>query len=56
MPKLELFDPAVVKTVNERGSESLPLILVNGKTVSMGGYPNKEELAAMTRLGGGANS
>ena len=43
-------NPNVVKTVNERGSESLPLILVNGEIVSMGGYPDRAELAAMADL------
>ena len=43
-------NPNVVKTINERGSESLPLILVNGEIVSMGGYPDRAELAAMAGL------
>jgi len=44
---------AVVKTVNERGTESLPLILVDGEVVSIGGYPDREELAAMAGLAEG---
>lgn len=44
---------AVVKTINERGSESLPLILVDGEIASMGGYPDREELAAMADLSEG---
>lgn len=40
-------NPVVVKTVNERGSDCLPLILLNGAVVSMGGYPERVELAAM---------
>lgn len=43
-------NPKVVKTVNERGSNSLPLILVNGEVVSMGGYPDRDELASMVDL------
>lgn len=43
----------VVKTVNERGSECLPLILVDGEVVSMGGYPDREELAAMAGVSEG---
>ena len=37
----------VVKTVNERGPECLPLLLVDGEIVSCGGYPDKAELAAL---------
>ena len=43
-------NPAIVKTVNDRGSNCLPIILVNGEVVSMGGYPEREELAGMVRL------
>ena len=44
----------VVKVVNESGTGCLPLILVDGEVVSQGGYPGKEELAAMAGLGGPA--
>ncbi|MCX7012272.1 MAG: arsenite efflux transporter metallochaperone ArsD [Candidatus Sumerlaeota bacterium] len=37
----------VVKAINEFGMGCLPLILVDGEIVSNGGYPSKEELAAM---------
>ena len=40
-------NPTVVAAVNERGTECLPLILVDGELVSMGGYPDRDELAAM---------
>ncbi|MDI9442659.1 MAG: arsenite efflux transporter metallochaperone ArsD [Planctomycetota bacterium] len=40
----------VVETVNELGSDCLPLILVNGEVVSMGGYPERVELAAMASV------
>ena len=43
-------NPAVVKTVNQRGSACLPMILIDGEIVSMGGYPNREELAGMVGL------
>ena len=43
-------NPTVVATINERGTECLPLILVDGELVSMGGYPDREELAAMAGL------
>ncbi len=46
-------NPNVVKTVNEHGTQSLPLILVDGEVVSMGGYPNRAELAAMVGIDGG---
>jgi arsenite methyltransferase len=37
----------VVKAINEYGTACLPLILVDGEIVSSGGYPGKQELAAM---------
>lgn len=40
-------NPTVVATVNERGTECLPLILADGELVSMGGYPDRDELAAL---------
>lgn len=43
-------NPIVVKTINERGSACLPMILVNGEVVSMGGYPEREELAGLVGL------
>jgi len=43
-------NPTVVKTVNERGGQSLPLILIDGEVVSLGGYPDRAELAAMAGL------
>jgi hypothetical protein len=42
----------VVQAVNDSGTSCLPLILVDGEVVSQGGYPGKEELAAMVDLGG----
>jgi len=46
----------VVKTINERGSECLPLILVNGNIVSSAGYPERGELAAWVGIEGGQES
>ena len=43
-------NPTVVATVNERGPGCLPLILVDGVRVSMGGYPDRDELAAMAGI------
>lgn len=40
----------VVSTINAQGTECLPLILVDGDIVSYGGYPSKEELAAMASV------
>ena len=37
----------VLNTINTLGTECLPMILVDGEIVSRGGYPSKEELAAM---------
>ncbi|MEN6576343.1 MAG: arsenite efflux transporter metallochaperone ArsD [Phycisphaerales bacterium] len=42
---------AVVSTINAQGTECLPLILVDGEIVSYGGYPSREELAAMAGVG-----
>ena len=46
-------NPTVVKTLNERGVQSLPLILVDGEVASMGGYPEREELAALAGVDDG---
>jgi hypothetical protein len=45
--------PAVVKTINERGTQCLPLILADGEIVSLGSYPERAELAAWAGLAGG---
>ena len=44
---------AVVKAINERGTECLPLILVDGEIVSLGGYPDRAELAALAGVDSG---
>jgi hypothetical protein len=41
----------VAKTVNEKGLECLPLILLDGEVVSSGIYPSRLELSGMTGLG-----
>ncbi len=43
-------NPVVVAAVNERGADCLPLLLVDGEVVGMGGYPEREELAALVGL------
>jgi arsenite methyltransferase len=40
----------VVSTVNAQGTECLPLILIDGEIISYGGYPGREELAAMAGI------
>jgi Arsenical resistance operon protein ArsD len=40
----------VTKTVNEKGIECLPLILMDGKVVSSGRYPSKLELGGMADI------
>ena len=40
----------VVQTINEQGTGCLPLILVDGRVVSHGSYPGRDELAAMAGL------
>jgi hypothetical protein len=44
-------NPAVVKTINERGTQCLPLLLADGEIVHLGGYPEKAELATLVGLG-----
>lgn len=44
-------NPVVVKAVNEKGMECLPLILLNGEIVSAGKYPSRLELGALVGLG-----
>ena len=38
----------VKATLNSRGTECLPMILVDGKIVSEGSYPTREQLAGFT--------
>jgi len=40
----------VTQAVNSGGTGCLPLILVDGEVVSHGGYPAKDELAALVGL------
>jgi hypothetical protein len=43
---------AVVKgALHEGGSEVLPLVLVDGRVVSKGAYPSRQELAAWLGIG-----
>lgn len=46
-------NPKVVQAVNEFGTGCLPLILVDGEVVSRGGYPSRDELAALAGLESG---
>jgi hypothetical protein len=41
----------VSKTVNEKGIECLPLILLDGEVVSTGTYPSRLDLVGMIGLG-----
>jgi hypothetical protein len=41
----------VTKTVNEKGIECLPLILLDGEVVSSGSYPSQLEMSDMAGLG-----
>lgn len=43
-------NPAVVKAINEHGTQCLPLILVDGEIVHSGSYPAKNELAVLAGL------
>ena len=44
--------PAVQAALTERGTDCLPLILVDGRIVSQGVYPTRAELASWTGLDG----
>jgi hypothetical protein len=44
--------PAVQVALTERGTDCLPLILVDGRIVSQGAYPTRAELASWTGLDG----
>ena len=48
--KAFLDNETVVKAVNDYGSACLPLILVDGKIVSRGGYPDKVGLAVLAGI------
>lgn len=43
----------VLNRLKSKGSEVLPLILINGKLVSEGGYPERKRLIEWTGLGNG---
>jgi AhpD family alkylhydroperoxidase len=45
-------DSAVQAALTERGTDCLPLILVDGRIVSQGTYPTRAELASWTGLDG----
>lgn len=45
--KAFVANATVVQTINEQGTGCLPLILVDGKIVSRGKYPGKDEMAAL---------
>ena len=49
-PEAFVNNPAIVKIVNEHGSNCLPMLLVDGEVVSMGGYPDRAELAALVAV------
>src|SRR5512147_1031695 len=44
--------PTVQAALTERGTDCLPLILVEGRIVSQGAYPTRAELAQWTGLDG----
>lgn len=43
-------NPVVKTTLNSRGTNCLPLVLVDGKIVSEGIYPTREQLAKFTAV------
>lgn len=50
-PHAFVADPVVKDTLTKEGNECLPLILVNGRITSRGGYPSREDLAKMSGVG-----
>jgi hypothetical protein len=40
-------NPVVLRALNERGPEALPIVMVNGEIVSSGHYPLREELMSL---------
>jgi AhpD family alkylhydroperoxidase len=49
-PAMFAGNAAVKQALSESGTDCLPLILVDGRIVNRGGYPNREELAALVGL------
>jgi hypothetical protein len=49
-PRAFAENEAVKAALSEDGMASLPLILVDGKIASRGGYPSRQELAAIAGL------
>ena len=43
-------DPVVKTALNSRGSECLPLLLLDGMIVAEGAYPTREQLATLARV------
>ncbi len=41
---------AVTQTINDKGTDCLPLILLDGQIVHQGDYPNKSELARLAGM------
>lgn len=45
-------NPEILKRLQDAGSEILPILVVNGEIVSVGGYPDREQLESMFAAGG----
>ena len=50
-PQAFASNPAVKNALEKEGNQCLPLVLVNGQIASKGAYPERDELARLSRLG-----
>jgi hypothetical protein len=55
-PRAFAANPVVKKALEDHGTDSLPLILLDGSIVSQGQYPSRDELARLTGVEPGGTS
>lgn len=49
-PQAFMNEPEVLTAVSSKGTQCLPMVVVDGKIVSRGSYPKRDELARLTGL------
>ena len=49
-PQAFMNEPEVLRAVSSKGTRCLPLVVVDGKIVSQGSYPTRDEVAVLSGL------